>query len=159
MTTLTLSLSYVALLLILGIVLIFSNLTLLKKALLVFVCAGFYIIHYSGLLGITGWPTREPLPDHFDIISMRAIEPDLKGQGDGKIELWIKTPGTDRSRLHVLPYSKQLHQEVLKAQLRQARGNAQRGRTNRNATGSGAPGSIEIRDREVSKLPRKKTAS
>ena len=39
--------------------------------------------------GIIGWPTNEPLPDRFRLISAQIYEPNALINSEGAIYLWV----------------------------------------------------------------------
>ncbi len=117
---------------------------------------GAYIAHYNGLLALTGWPSREPLPAEFDVLGMRVVEPSRDGKASGRIELWIGAPGDDESRLYRLPYSAGLHEQVADARRRQAEGRDQRGRSHASRQGGTGEGAVSIEDKPPPRLPSKR---
>ncbi len=115
-----------------------------------------YISHYTGLVALTGWPSGDRLPAEFDVLGMRVVEPRRGGRDAGHIELWIRGPGDVDSRLHRLPYSPGMHEEIAAAQHRQAQGREQRGRTHASIKGGTGEGAVSIGDKPPARLPSKR---
>ena len=151
--------AYLAPLLLLGLLLLRARLAQWQKVLLLASLPLFYVAHYHGLDDLVGWPSHAPLPETFVLLGQQVREPD-KGAGmAGHIRLWIRAEGEERSRLHQLAYSKDLHQRLAIAMQRQARGIQQIGK--QIAAASDAPqttakaGNIDFEDREAPRLPAK----
>jgi len=122
----------------------------------------FYVAHYLLLQQIQGWPSTEPLPRQFRLLAFDITEPDPVTGRDGRILLWVKTANDDQPRVHQLNYRKSLHQELVTAGQRQAKGHLQIGTRggprNTSATsgpGAGSQGTIRFRDVEGPSLPPK----
>ncbi len=94
----------------------------------------FYIGHYLGLETLPGWPVPAPPPDGFVLLGERIEQPDKASGNPGRIELWALPPGSERSRLYELPYSRDLHEELVKARQRSSDGHPQQGRRRQGGT-------------------------
>jgi hypothetical protein len=87
----------------------------------------FYIGHYLGIQQLYGWPSTATLPDKFILLGQQIIEPDKQKNTTGYIDLWVQAESAETPRLHRLPYSKTLHQQLSDAQQRQTKGKVQQG--------------------------------
>lgn len=77
---------------------------------------------WQGHVAPAGWPTASAPPAGARFVSGLPVEPD-PSQGDrGAIFLWLIPADADRPRAYVLPYSRQLHKQVLEAMAAQKRG-------------------------------------
>lgn len=116
MTTsiLSLALAYVFLLFLVLLALLKSEVGAGLKLVLAALCLGFYLWHYNLLQDYLGWPSDDGLPQHFELVSVFTVEPDLKNEQEGGIYLWIRDLDSDRlvPRSFRLPYQKQLHRQV-----------------------------------------------
>jgi len=94
----------------------------------------FYVGHYHLLEQMQGWPSDAPLPQRFRLLGFDVTEPDT-GKGEtGRVLLWVQAPDSVSPRAHRLPYSKDLHQELVAAgQRRKNSGRTQIG-THQRAT-------------------------
>ena len=90
-------------------------------------------IGFSICVGITmntmlGWPTEEELPQEYEVFWIKVDTPNIKTGYKGLITIWCKdlegnsrksysvyTPKDDDTRIHKLPYSKQLHKRANEA--------------------------------------------
>ncbi len=124
------------------------------RAVLVGLAAAAYLLHLAGLPGLAGWPSRQTLPGHFDVLGTRVVEPGRE-DAEGRIELWVRVPGETASRLYLLPYSPPLHEQADGASRRLAEGRAQRGRSQSGSRGGGGNDEIVIDDRPPTRLPSK----
>ncbi len=112
------------------------------------VTSALLVVVYLAMLALLGWPTSEPLPDRFVLISADVREP-IKGRDDeGAIYLWAKPaeePGSE-PRAYRLPYSEKLHGQVISALDSARNGARQMGTvTGRGGTGPGAQRGVNIR--------------
>lgn len=88
----------------------------------------FYIGHYLGLETLPGWPADTSPPDGFLLLGERIEQPDKASGTPGRIELWALPPGSQRSRLYELPYTRSLHEKLVDAEQRRSDGHPQQGR-------------------------------
>lgn len=121
----------------------------------------FYIGHFLLLDELPGWPSKQPLPENFDLLGQQIIEPQPARDIDGKITLWVQEHGKTDSRLYVIAYSKELHLKLSEAQLKQNQGRQQ---SARRTSGTSAPGSVVIQgqqyrigDKQQRHLPAKES--
>jgi len=111
---LSLALAYVFLLFLVLLAILKSEVGAGLKLLLAALCLGFYLWHYNLLQAYLGWPADDGLPEHFELVSVFTVEPDLKTDDPGGIYLWIRDLDNDQlvPRSFRLPYQKQLHRQV-----------------------------------------------
>ena len=112
------------------------------------VTSALLVVVYLAVLALLGWPTSEPLPDRFVLISADVQEP-IKGRDDeGVIYLWAKAvedPGSE-PRAYRLPYSEKLHRQVVSALDSARSGTRQLGTvTGRSGSGPGEQRGVSIR--------------
>ena len=86
----------------------------------------FYIGHYLGLQAIQGWPSRQTLPDDFQLLGFDIVEPD--NDRPGHILIWARASAAQQPRVHRLGYDRDLHHMLADAGSRQSEGTPQRGR-------------------------------
>ena len=89
------------------------------KSSLIVVTMIFYIFTYNSFRDLVGWPTNEPLPDRFRLISAQIYEPNALIDSEGSIFLWITDmndmAGLSTPRSYSLKYNKEIHERVSKA--------------------------------------------
>ncbi len=112
------------------------------------VSSALLVVVYLAMLALLGWPTSEPLPDRFVLISVDVHEP-IKGRDDeGAIYIWAKAPEDPGSepRAYRLAYSEKLHQQVVSALDSARSGTRQMGTvTGRSGSGPGERRGVSIR--------------
>jgi len=97
------------------------------KILLVLLISVFYIVTYIGIRDLRGWPTDQPPPPTFRLLSANIVEPDKRNNKEGHIYLWLQ-PLDDKQtllfepRAHRLPYSIKMAERVQKAMEKTERG-------------------------------------
>jgi hypothetical protein len=111
---------------------------------------GFLVVGFLALEAMFGWPTEAAPPARFQLHAAVVDEPDrLRGSG-GAIYLWLspQDPGADRSeppRAFALPYSRELHEQVARAQAGLQGGRPMEGTTGRRRNGQGfGPRSLQV---------------
>jgi hypothetical protein len=130
-------------------------------ALVLLALPAFYVGHYFLVKHLQGWPSNNPLPDEFRLLGFEVREPGANGSGNGEILLWVAAAGADRPRVHRVGYRRQLHESLIAAAERQARGHPQTGhRTDtRSAASAGSVDAtlteIRFRDADIGRLPAK----
>jgi hypothetical protein len=112
------------------------------------VTSALLVVVYLAVIALLGWPTSEPLPDRFVLISADVQEP-VKGRDDeGAIYLWAKAvedPGSE-PRAYRLPYGEKLHGQVVSALDSARNGARQLGTvTGRGGSGPGEQRGVSIR--------------
>ena len=60
----------------------------LKLGALLAVTALFYTTYHS-IPDLLGWPTRNGLPERFNLMGLEIVEPDKSGANKGQIYLWV----------------------------------------------------------------------
>ena len=149
------SLAFVIVTALLAIFLIRARLPFMARLLIAVLAASAYLFHFAGLVELTGRASTAPLPDEFDVLATRIIEPRRANGEPGRIELWIREAGTSESRLHRLPYSNATHEEINRATARMRSGREQRGRPG-DPHGSQADSSaVRLEDKPPPRLPSK----
>lgn len=122
-----LSVSYVALAALLVGIFLISRTSVWVKFLCVFMVTGFYFMTYQSFLGLLGWPTKQDLPEQFQLMASSIIEPDESAGDPGSIHIWITmfedNKPERRPRSYELPYDLELHASLEKAleQIRQGK--------------------------------------
>lgn len=111
------------------------------KATMVVTVSAFYVLSHQTLQGVSGWPSDEPLPQRFLLLSAVFDEPSAARGHAGAIHLWVHpmrdNQPVEMPRAFRLPYQKDL-QGILTDGLKKARdGNSQMGTVEpvRGATG------------------------
>lgn len=96
----------------------------------------FYAITLETLPGFYGWPTPEPLPEKFVLVSHHVREP-ANDADPGAIYIWAESLDTEnaRPRAYQLPYHKELHSRLTSAQNRIVFGNTMTGEIPLDANG------------------------
>lgn len=127
-----LSLTYVALAaLLLGIFMFARVPTWLKFCCLLMV-SGFYYLTWYSYAGLLGWPTQQPLPEHFQLLASSITEPDESHGEAGHIHLWLSAFEDNRPaaepRAYVIPYDLKTHAALDNALSKQRQGKIQLGR-------------------------------
>ena len=125
------------------------------------VCSALLVVVYLAMLALLGWPTSEPLPDRFVLISADVQEPIKDRDDEGAIYLWAKPAEDSRSepRAYWLPYSEKLHEQVISALDRSRSGTRQLGTvTGPSGSGPGEQQGVSIRfdDFRARALPPKR---
>ncbi len=129
------------------------------KASVTVVVTVFFFVSFVSVEALLGWPTDQKLPDRFELVYAKIVEPNPESQNPGAIYVWamalpgsgpvdeddIYTPGVidTRSvpgrmpRAYRLPYSRGLHKKVFDARMKVIEGVAQIGLTARTKRKSG----------------------
>jgi hypothetical protein len=102
------------------------------KAAAIVVSSAFFVEVFFATESLRGWPGTDRLPDRFQLLWTRVVEPDPKMRDAGSIFLWVEQVdennvplGTPRS--YRVGYSKPLEDKVLKARDEIMSGNPQEG--------------------------------
>jgi len=121
----------------------------------------FYIGHYQALKSMQGWPSNAPPPRAFHLLASEVREPDPATEDRGEILLWVRATDTGKTRLHRLPYNRELHRGLQQAGRELAAGHPQVGRlgTPVAAGAAGGPamqqGNISFSREAPPRLPEK----
>jgi hypothetical protein len=149
------SLAFVVVTALLLAVLIRARLAFATRLLITVAAATAYLLHYAGLEALTGRPTGTGLPEEFDVLGTRIVEPRRSNGEPGRIELWIREAGSRESRLHRLPYSSATHEEVNRASSRMRRGLDQQGRVESTDGTQPDQSAVRFEDKPPPRLPSK----
>jgi hypothetical protein len=103
--------------------------------------------------GLLGWSAASAVPDRFQLLWARVVEPDPSRNLDGSIHLWVEALDehnipSGEPRAYVLPYSASLASKAAMAQTEIKKGNAQGGTGHsfdRNFV-SAAPEGVNVRN-------------
>ena len=73
----------------------------------------FYMVTLQSLSGFYGWPSKDALPDKFQLLSMDIQEPATEAD-EGAIFIWLIPMDSDSQtpRAHQLPYNAELHSRL-----------------------------------------------
>jgi hypothetical protein len=101
------------------------------RAAAVVACALFFAVSWVSLPGLLGWPIQAPPPEKFRLHAAYIQQPDKASRAGGAIHLWLTDAGDfardGTPRAYSLPYSAPLHEAVLAASARIAKGQPQMG--------------------------------
>lgn len=147
--------SYVLLLALLILLLLYSKLSSGFKAVVVLLGSGFYLLHYESLQQLTGWPVNDPVPEDFILIASEVIEPNPQTGEEGVMYWWLYDRDAKRPpRAYRLPYQATLHEQAQQVVQEQQQGAVYRGMREQDASqggGSGGIGFEKIRKSELFK--------
>jgi hypothetical protein len=103
--------AYVVLAATLALLIIFSNLSWVKKAGLIMLTSAAYLILYFSFPPLLGWPTDDALPKRFGLLALYAQEPDAVTGARGNIYFWVtdKASGSLMPRGYIVDYDPELH--------------------------------------------------
>ena len=131
-TVLAISVAYV----VMGLVLLGMGLTSRfawwVKAIAIVVTSVFFVEVFYATKGLLGWPGSERLPQRFQLLWVRAVEPDAKVGDPGSIYLWVEEIDENNvasgvPRAYRLPYTRPLAERATKARDQIMQGNPQQG--------------------------------
>lgn len=109
--------SYAYILILLLLILIYARLGWIVKACCMIAGLAFFVVHYYSYSPLMGWPTKDTLPDHVQVISGFVKQPNKITGYPGGIFIWAvdmnKNIGRELPRSYRLPYSDPLHQRVV----------------------------------------------
>jgi len=102
------------------------------KAAAIVVSSLFFVEVFYASKGLMGWPGTDRLPNRFQLLWTRVVEPDPKLHDPGSIFFWVEEVDennvpTGVPRSYRLPYSKPLADKSLKARDEIMSGNPQEG--------------------------------
>jgi hypothetical protein len=104
---------------------------------------------------LLGWSAASAVPENFQVLWMRVVEPNPSRQFAGAIHLWVeeldeRNIPSGEPRAFVVPYSAELAAKAAVAQTEIKKGNAQGGTRHAFAptfgTGGGAPQGVNVRN-------------
>jgi hypothetical protein len=87
------------------------------KAGAVLLAAGFYVVTWYALQGITGWPSPQAPPERMRMIASEVREPDKAAGIEGAVFVWgvpLDEPGAE-PRAYRFAYSPELHERITEA--------------------------------------------
>jgi hypothetical protein len=120
-----------------------SRLPWVVRAGAVVTVSGFYCAAFFSLQGLQGWSAPVRVPDRFQVLWGRVVEPNPGRNDPGAVHLWLEAlddanlpSGVPRAFL--LPYSQALADKVTRAQTAIREGRPQGGRATGFGDGSGA---------------------
>lgn len=101
------------------------------KTITIIITSTFYIVSYFSFPPLLGWPTKQTLPSHFQLLAAEVHQPNKLTGEKGTVYVWLKEiEDITRNilpRSYMLPYSNSLHEEIIKAQAKINRGIPQLG--------------------------------
>lgn len=106
-----------------------------------------YGAQWYGVESLEGWPTRNAMPETFELLGSDVREPDPSREDRGAIALWVRQEGDSRPRAYQLPYDRRLHEMLHAARQRLQQGIRQAGRVGgreRADRGAGAGNALEL---------------
>jgi hypothetical protein len=132
-SVLALSLAYVLLSVLLLAVMIRLPVPRLLKIAAIAAASVFYVVVFFATQGLLGWSAPVAVPDRFQVLWTRVLEPNPARGEPGAIHLWLEELDDANlpsgvPRAYLLPYSSQLAQRVSAAQEEIEKGHPQGGR-------------------------------
>src|SRR5206468_4393916 len=90
------------------------------KAAAIVITSVFFVEAFFATKGLLGWPRTGQLPERFQLLWVRIVEPDAKSSNPGAIYLWIEAVDENNvpdgvPRSYRLPYSRPLADRSAKA--------------------------------------------
>lgn len=133
-TVLGLSLAYVLLSVLLLAVLIWLPVRRLFKIAAILAASAFYVVVFFATQGLLGWSAPVAVPDRFQVLWTRVLEPNPARGEPGAIHLWLEALDDANlpsgvPRAYLLPYSRELAGRVSAAQAEIEKGSPQGGRS------------------------------
>jgi hypothetical protein len=154
--------AYVALGTLLLIVLVHVSIPRLAKAGLIVAMTAFCAGVFFFSQGMLGWAAASAVPERFQVLWTRVVEPNPSQQSAGAIYLWVEALD-DRNlpsgepRAFIVPYTPALADKVSTAQAEIKKGNAQAGTrqafTPTQGTGGGAPAGVNVHNVSQGAMP------
>ncbi|WP_088279751.1 hypothetical protein [Ideonella sp. A 288] len=163
--SLSLILSFSALVFLCALALVWSRWPAWMKALLVAGVAVFYFWADDVVHNLSGWPTVDALPERFTLLAAVIEEPSNKSAG--ALYIWVNAIENGKPvaqpRAHKLPYAKDLHALLNEGMKKARQGVTQMGtaapKAGKKGLGWLRPGSdeqeVKIRDLPAPQLPEK----
>ena len=142
-----LSLAYAMLSILLLLAVVRTRLPWTVKAAAVALTSACYVLVFFRTQGLLGWSATGPLPERFQLLGVRSVEPNVALNEPGAIHLWVEALDEDNlpvgvPRAYRRPYSTALARQVERARAEIAAGHPQGGRAAQIGKGDGeaAPG-------------------
>ncbi len=112
------------------------------KAVVVALTSAFYVVVFFRAQGLLGWSAADPLPERFQLLWARSVEPNIALGERGAIHLWVEALDEDNlpsgvPRAYRRPYSTALARKAEQARTEIAGGHPQGGRAAQFGTGDG----------------------
>jgi hypothetical protein len=131
-TLLSISAAYVVVCVLLLAMSLFAPLRWWVKAPAIVVASFFFVEEFYASKSLMGWPGTDRLPNRFQLLWTRVVEPDPKLHDPGSIFFWVEEVDennvpTGVPRSYRLPYMKPLADKALKARDEIMSGNPQEG--------------------------------
>jgi len=132
------------------------------KVALIALMTAFYVGVFFFSQSLLGWASASAVPERFQVLWTRVVEPNPSQQEAGAIYLWIEALDernlpSGKPRAFVLPYSPALADKVATAQTEIKKGNPQAG--TRQAlvptygSGGGSPAGVNVRNVSQGAMP------
>lgn len=91
------------------------------KASTIVLCGVFFVVSYLGINSLLGWPSTERVPDRFNLIATRIVEPNRQMGEAGSIFFWLERIDDDnvpsgKPLSYRVPYSDELARASDRAQ-------------------------------------------
>ena len=162
MHVLGLTAAYMALGTLLLIVLVHVSLARSVKAGLIVLMTALYVGVFFFSQGMLGWAAASAVPERFQVLWTRVIEPNPSQQSPGAIYLWVEALDAQNlpsgePRAFIVPYSPALADKVSTAQAEIKKGNAQAGTREafvpRQGSGGGAPEGVNVHNVSQGAMP------
>jgi len=139
-----LSLGYALLAVLLLLAVVRTRLPWPLKAAAVAVTSACYVLVFFRTQGLLGWSAEGPLPERFQLLWVRSVEPNAAQGEPGAIHLWVEALDEDNlpsgvPRAYRRPYSTELARKVEKARTEITAGHSQGGRAAQIGNGDGGP--------------------
>lgn len=114
------------------------------KAAAIALTSACYVLVFFRTQGLLGWSAEAPLPERFQLLWVRSVEPNVALGEPGAIHLWVEALDEDNlpsgvPRAFRRPYSAELARKVEKARTEIAAGHSQGGRAAQIGNGDGGP--------------------
>ena len=119
-----------------------------------------YLLFWQGLVNYSGWPMRFGLPDHFELLDARIVEPNRQRNEAGVIFIWALPEDSGIPRSYSVPYDRDLHDSIFEALQKISQGKRQMaalaGReSGHNTSGSGNSNALLFKTKPPVVLPPK----
>ena len=129
---LAISVAYVGMGVLLLLAVIRPNLHWRWKAFVIVIASFFFLNVFFETRGLLGWPGVGKLPDRFQLLWVRIVEPDPRISDPGAIYMWVEEVDENNvpvgvPRSYRLPYRRALAEKTIKARDQIMQGNPQEG--------------------------------
>ena len=129
---LAISVAYVGMGVLLLLAVIRPNLHWRWKAVVIILASFFFLNVFFEMRGLLGWPGVGKLPDRFQLLWVRIVEPDPRISDPGAIYMWVEEVDENNvpvgvPRSYRLPYRRALAEKTIKARDQIMQGNPQEG--------------------------------